>query len=173
MRVNDIYLAFLSAFESQDGNIDSFFSDYQSVSESLQSNLEKSLAEMTTLTNSALPTYETISSAQYYAEYGAHQVQLKINGSGIDKLFGGDFTTGLVSVSSITVDYPSEAVHLEVSGSGILTNLDTGAISGSFNSFHFTTPWFDVAASGSISVAGASVTSPIDIVGSVRELSIT
>jgi Bacterial Ig-like domain len=173
MRVNDIYLAFLSAFESQDGNIDSFFSDYQSVSESLQSNLEKSLAEMTTLTNSALPTYETISSAQYYAEYGAHQVQLKINGSGIDKLFGGDFTTGLVSVSSITVDYPSEAVHLEVSGSGILTNLDTGAISGSFNSFHFTTPWFDVAASGSISVAGASVTSPIDIVGSVQELSIT
>ncbi len=173
MRVNDIYLAFLSAFESQDVNYDSFFSDFQSISESIQSNLEKSLAEMTTLTKSALPTYETISASQYYAEYGSRQVQLTLNGSGIDKLFGGGFTTGIVSVSSITVDYPSEALHLSVSGSGLWTNLDTGAISGSFNSFHFNSPLFDVAASGSISVAGGSVTSPLNIVGSVQQLSIT
>jgi uncharacterized delta-60 repeat protein len=173
MRVNDIYLAFLSAFESQDVNYDSFFSDFQSISESIQSNLEKSLAEMMTLTKSALPTYQTISASQYYAEYGSRQVQLTLNGSGIDKLFGGGFTTGIVSVSSITVDYPSEALHLSVSGSGLWTNLDIGVISGSFNSFHFNSPLFDVAASGSISVAGGSVTSPLNIVGSVQQLSIT
>ncbi|MEI7933742.1 MAG: Ig-like domain-containing protein, partial [Chlorobiaceae bacterium] len=173
MKVNDIYLAFLSAFDSTDKDFGSFFSDFQSYSASLQSDIERSLTEIVNLTGSVLPTYENISAAQYYAEYGSHQVQLRINGSGINKLFGGDITTGIVSVSSITVDYPSEAVHLSVSGSGIFTNLDTGAISGSFNSFQFTTPWINVIASGSISVASSSVTSPLDVFGHLQNLSIS
>ncbi len=173
MKVNDIYLAFLSAFDSTDKDFGSFFSDFQSYSASLHTDIERSLIEIAHLTGSVLPTYENISAAQYYAEYGSHQVQLRINGSGINKLFGGDITTGIVSVSSITVDYPSEAVHLSVSGSGIFTNLDTGAISGSFNSFQFTTPWINVIASGSISVAGSSVTSPLDVFGHLQNLSIS
>ncbi len=173
MKVNDIYLAFLSAFDSKDKDFGSFFSDFQSYSASLQSDIERSLTEIVHLTGSVLPTYEVISASQYYAEYGSHQVKLRINGSGIDKLFGGDITTGIISVSSITVDYPSEAVHLAVSGSGIFTNLDTDAISGRFSSFQFTTPLINVSAYGSISVAGSSVTSPLDVVGSLQTLSIS
>ena len=94
MKVNDIYLAFLSAFDSTDKDFGSFFSDFQTYSASLQSDIERSLTEMVNLTGLVLPTYEVISLAQYYAEYGSHQVQLRINGSGIDKLFGGDITTG-------------------------------------------------------------------------------
>jgi len=103
MKVNDVYLAFLSAFESADKDFGPFFSDFQSYSASLQSDIERSLTEIVHLTGSVLPTYEHISATQYYAEYGSHQVQLRINGSGINKLFGGDITTGIVSVSSITV----------------------------------------------------------------------
>ena len=173
MKVNDIYLAFLSAFDSTDKDFGSFFSDFKSYSASLQSDIERSLTEIVNLTGSVLPTYENISATQYYADYGSHQVQLRINGSGINKLFGGDITTGIVSVSSITVDYPSEAVHLSVSGTGIFTNLDTGAISGSFRSLWFSTPWINVSAFGSISVSGSSVTSPLDLVGSLQNLSIS
>ncbi len=173
MKVNDVYLAFLSAFESADKDFGPFFSDFQSYSASLQSDIERSLTEIVHLTGSVLPTYEHISATQYYAEYGSHQVQLRINGSGINKLFGGDITTGIVSVSSITVDYPSEAVHFSLSGSGISTNLDTGAISGGFRSFWFSTPLINVSAFGFISVAGSSVTSPLDVFGSLQNLSIS
>jgi methionine-rich copper-binding protein CopC len=90
-------------------------------------------------------------------------------------LSGSNWSTGIISVSSIAVNYPSQSIHLAFSGSGsgLSADLDTGAISGSFNSFHFTTPLLDVTASGSISVVGSSVLSSIDVVGVLDELSIT
>ena len=97
MKINDIYLAFLSKFDSMNGGgFSSFFCDFQSVSASLHASIQGRLTEVFNLTGSTLPTYENVSDTEYYAEYGNGEVQVRIDGSGIGKLFGSDLTTAII-----------------------------------------------------------------------------
>jgi len=174
MQLNEMYLEFLSAIDSTDEHISYFSAEFQSVAESWKSNIQASLDTLFDLTASTLPTFQNVTSSQYYAEYGINEVHVTIDGDGLDKLFGGAVTTGTLSVWKITAETYAQDLCMELSGDepGITVDLNTGTFSGEFNAYHFDTPWFSVQAFGTLSVSGSSIISQLNIEGALNEFDI-
>jgi len=175
MKINDMYLEFLSAIDSTDEHISFFSNEFQSVAESWKSNIEASLDNLFDVTGSTLPTVQTVTSSRYYAEYGNNEVRVTIDGDGLDKLFGGAVTTGTLSVWNIAVEAPAKDLSMKLSGAepGISVNLNTGTFSGEFKEYHIDTPWFSVDALGTLAVSGSSIISQLNIEGALNEFNIT
>jgi|GEM_PF-2403132 len=116
----------------------------------------------------------------YYAGASGN-VGLSIAGTSVDKLFGGSDAIGQVYIQQITYTYlyPDYVFDFKAAGAGLLIDFDRGLyddidlISGTFESFTFSTPDFRIAATGSIGVSTNGSTGETGVNGTLDSFSIS
>uniref|UniRef100_Q3APV2 SbsA Ig-like domain-containing protein n=1 Tax=Chlorobium chlorochromatii (strain CaD3) TaxID=340177 RepID=Q3APV2_CHLCH len=170
MKLDELYQVFLPTFTMVEEEWNNFLAEKNTALSEAQNYLNAIFS----ITGYNLPTYEEISSTRYLGVY-ENGAQVTFEGSGIDKLFGGDMTTGTLSLSRIALDSYANNIHMAMLGynNGITVDLNSGAVSGMFNEYSLTTPWFELSAVGTVAVSGASILSEMNIEAELTELSFT
>jgi hypothetical protein len=104
------------------------------------------------------PTVNSNTSSLYQCTYtgSAGDVIISIYGTGVDKLFGGSYAIGQVSITEFSFSYPDASFVFDIKAAspGIVIDFGsdnaTDAFSGQFTSFELSTPDFSIIAEGAI-----------------------